>query len=226
MAMSELASHSPSIAVFDVGNVLIHWDPRRLYRRILDDPAKVEWFLTEVCHSAWNLELDRGRPYAEAIAERIAAFPEYAAEIRAYDERWDEMVAGAIEGSVALLERLHDARIPLYAITNFSRAKFDHATKRFPFLLRFDGAIVSGDERLVKPDPAIFRLLLTRYGLSAADCLFIDDSAANVEGARKIGMAAHHFRDPEALEAELRRHRLIGGADPEGEIADSPRAGL
>jgi len=208
--MSGATPHSPSIVVFDVGNVLIHWDPRRLYRQLFDDPAKVEWFLAHVCHSAWNLELDRGRAYGEAIAERIAMFPEYAAEIRAYDEHWDEMVAGAVEGSVTLLERLRAAGVPLYAITNFSRTKFDHATKRFPFLLKFDGIIVSADEALVKPDPAIFELFLKRFGLSAPDCLFIDDSAANVESARKLGMAAHHFRDSETLETALRGHRLIG----------------
>lgn len=207
--MSRATPHSPSIVVFDVGNVLIHWDPRRLYRQLFDDPAKVEWFLTHVCPSAWNLELDRGRAYGEAIAERIAMFPEYAAEIRAYDEQWDEMVAGAIEGSVSSLERLRAAGVPLYAITNFSRTKFDHATKRFPFLLKFHGIIVSGDEGLVKPDPAIFQLFLKRFRLSARDCLFIDNSAANVESARKLGMAAHHFRDPETLEAALYEQPLI-----------------
>jgi 2-haloacid dehalogenase len=207
--MSRATPDSPSIVVFDVGNVLIHWDPRRLYRQLFDDPAKVEWFLTHVCHSAGNLELDRGRAYGEAIAEQIAMFPEYAAEIRAYDERWDEMVAGAIEGSVSSLERLRAAGVPLYAITNFSRAKFDHATKRFPFLLKFHGIIVSADEGLVKPDPAIFELFLERFGLSAPDCLFIDDSAANVESARKLGMAAHHFRDAETLETVLCEHALI-----------------
>jgi len=199
----------PSIVVFDVGNVLIHWDPKRLYSQFFDDPAQVGWFLDNVCHSAWNLELDRGRAYEEAIAERTAMFPEYAAEIRAYDERWDEMVAGAIEGTVELLERLRAAGVPLYAITNFSRSKFAHATKRFPFLLRFLGTIVSADEGLVKPDPAIFDLFLKRFGLSASDCLFIDDSAANIESARRLGMVVHHFHDPERLEKALYEHRLL-----------------
>jgi 2-haloacid dehalogenase len=207
--MSTTTPRSPSIVVFDVGNVLIHWDPRRLYRQLFNDPAKVEWFLTHVCHSAWNLELDRGHAYGEAIAERIAMFPEYAAEIRAYDERWDEMVAGAIEGSVSLLELLRAAGVPLYAITNFSRTKFDHATKRFPFLLKFHGIVVSADEGLVKPDPAIFELFLRRFRLSASDCLFVDDSAANVESAKGLGMAAHQFRNAETLETALHEHRLI-----------------
>jgi 2-haloacid dehalogenase len=207
-AMNSTAAKSPTVVVFDVGNVLIHWDPRHLYRRVFDDPAKVEWFLANVCHSAWNLELDRGRLLNEAIAERIALFPQYAAEIRAYDIRWDEMVAGAIEGSVSLLATLRAASVPLYAITNFSRTKFDHAAKRFPFLLDFDGIIVSADEGLVKPDPAIFELFLKRYGLGAPDCLFIDESAANIDAARQLGMATHHFRDPASLEAALGAHGL------------------
>jgi len=209
--MSTAAPRSPSVVVFDIGNVLIHWDPRRLYRRIFDDEAEVAWFLTHVCHAAWNLDLDRGRPWSEAIAERIAAFPEHAAEVRAYDERWDEMVAGAIEGSVALLEELDASGVPLYAITNFSRAKFDHAAERFAFLSRFRGIVVSGDERLVKPDPAIFELFLSRFDLAAPDCLFIDDSAANVASAGRLGMATHHFTDAAALAAALNDHRLVRG---------------
>jgi 2-haloacid dehalogenase len=200
---------SPTIVVFDVGNVLIHWDPRRLYDKIFEGPEKVDHFLKEICHSAWNLELDRGLSYEEAIAERIASFPDHAAAIRAYDERWDEMVSGAIDGSVALMERLRAKGVPLYAITNFSRSKFDHAAQRFPFLLQFDGIVVSADENLVKPDAAIFELFLERFGLAASACLFIDDSLANVESARKVGMAAHHFRDAETLEAELRAWRLL-----------------
>jgi 2-haloacid dehalogenase len=207
--MNEAMPASPSIVVFDVGNVLIHWDPRRLYSQLFDSPIMVDWFLQNVCHSAWNLDLDRGFAIEEAIAERIAAFPDHAAAIRAYDERWDEMVSGAIDGSVALMKRLRAAGVPLYAITNFSRTKFDLAARRFPFLLEFDGVVVSADEGLVKPDPAIFELFLKRFGLAAGDCLFVDDSPANIESARKLGIAAHHFVDAASLEIELRRYRLL-----------------
>jgi 2-haloacid dehalogenase len=206
--MNATVAHSPSIVVFDIGNVLIDWDPKRLYRGLFDHSAKVDWFLENVCHSAWNLDLDRGRLWSEAIAERVAAFPEYEAEIRAYDERWDDMVSGAIEGSVALLEKLRAAGVPLYAITNFSRVKFDGAARRFPFLSEFRGIVVSSDEGLVKPDPAIFELFLKRFGLAARDCLFIDDSAANVASAGRLGLATHHFRGPDMLAAALRDHRL------------------
>jgi 2-haloacid dehalogenase len=190
--------------VFDIGNVLIQWDPRHLYRRLLADEADCDRFLAEVCTAAWNLEQDRGRPWAEAIAERIALFPGQADLIRAYSERWHEMVPGEVPGTVALLEQLRAAGVPLYAITNFSCEKFAEAQARFPVLTRFIDVVVSGEVRLVKPDPAIYRLLLERNRLDAAGCLFIDDSAANVRAAEALGMQAHHFRDAAGLAAALR----------------------
>lgn len=195
-----------SVLVFDVGKVLIDWDPRFLYRKIFDDTAKMEWFLGEICHMTWIVEIDRGLPMAEAIAERISVYPDYAEEIRAFDERWMEMVPGSITGSVDILETLRRNRVPNYAITNFGAEKFEVARKSFPFLDGFDGIVVSGRERLIKPDAAIYRLLLDRYGLTASDCLFIDDSLKNVDGARAIGMQAHHFVSPGGLRAELRKH--------------------
>lgn len=195
--------------VFDVGNVLISWDPRHLYRRIFDgDEERVERFLAEICTPEWNLEQDRGRSFAEAVAERVAAFPQWRAEIEAYDRRWHEMVPGAIEGTVRILAALRAAGVPTYAITNFSAEKFALARARFPFLDGFLGTIVSAHEKLVKPDEAIYRLLVERYGLSAEECLFIDDSPANVAAARAVGMAAHHFIDPARLAQALRAEGL------------------
>jgi 2-haloacid dehalogenase len=199
-------SNQPSILVFDIGNVLIDWDPRHLYRRIFDDPDEMEQFLAGVCTPAWNIEQDRGRPFAVGEDELIARFPHYALPIRAYFARWIEMVPGAIAGSAALLERARRAGIPDYAITNFSRETFPLAQARYPFLTGFKGIVVSGEEGLIKPDPAIFTLFLERYGLAAEACLFIDDSAANVASARAIGMAAIHFSDPDQLEKGLRDH--------------------
>lgn len=195
---------SPRIVVFDVGNVLVDWNPRFLYRSIFADEAEMEWFLANVCTPAWNLEQDRGRPFADAVAERIALFPQHEAAIRAFDERWPETISGTIPESVALLETLRARGVPDYAITNFSHEKFALAKTRFPFLAGFRGTIVSGEEKLLKPDPAIYRLLLDRYGLHAADCVFIDDSAANVAGARAVGMNALHFTGPGALAVGLR----------------------
>jgi 2-haloacid dehalogenase len=192
------------IPVFDVGNVLIRWDPRRLFRKLIADPAAMEEFLAKVCHHEWNLEQDRGRPFAEGIAERIALFPDRADLIRAYDERWVETLGGPIDGSVAILEELRAKGVPTYAITNFSREKFVEARRLHPFLDNFDGIIVSAHERLIKPDPRIYALLCERYGLAPAACIFIDDSRANVEAARAYGMRAHHFEVPEVLRAELK----------------------
>ena len=195
--------------VFDIGNVLIEWDPRHLYRRIFATPAEIEHFLSTVCTSAWNLEIDRGKPFAEAVAELVARFPEHEAAIRAFDERWSEMAPGRVPGTLELMERLEERGAPLYAVTNFSAEKFAEARRRFPFLDRFRGVIVSAHERLLKPDRAIFELLLSRYGLKAEECLFIDDSAANIAGARDVGMAAHHFKDAASLERALVAYELI-----------------
>ena len=199
---------TPSTVVFDVGNVLLRWDPRFLYRRIFEDEERMEWFLSNVCTSSWNIEQDRGRDWDEAVALLVERHPEHESPIRAFHERWHETVSGVIEENVAVLQGLREAGVPTYCITNFSGAKFREAQQRYPFLASFDGAIVSGDERVLKPDPAIYRLLLNRYGLVAEECLFVDDSAANVEGARSVGMQAIHYVEPMNLGAEL-THRGI-----------------
>jgi 2-haloacid dehalogenase len=197
------------VVVFDVGNVLIRWDPRFLYRRLFEVEAEMERFLAEICTNDWNLEQDRGRLWAEAIAERIALFPQQEAMIRAYSERWQEMVPGEVEGMPEVVEALRAAGVPLYAITNFSAEKFAEARERFAILRGFRDVVVSAHERLLKPDPAIYRILLDRNGLDAARCLFVDDSEKNVRGAEAAGMRAHHFRDAAGLATELARHALL-----------------
>ncbi len=194
--------------VFDVGNVLIRWDPNRLYARLFPDPAKRDWFLETICTEDWNREMDRGRPFAEGIAELVARHPEWEAEIRAWDENWHEMVPGEIPGTVAILERLRALGVPDYSITNFSREKFAEARERFPFLKGFRDTVVSAHEKLLKPDPAIYRVLLERNRLDPAACLFVDDSAANVAGARAVGMAAVVFTTPERFAADLTAHGI------------------
>ncbi|MGJ3261785.1 MAG: HAD family hydrolase [Salinarimonas sp.] len=182
-----------TILVFDVGNVLIRWDPRFLYEKMFSgDSERMEWFLANVCTGDWNLEMDRGAVYADHVAALCARHPEWEAEIRAFDTRWQEMVPGDIAPNTALLERLLARGEPIYAITNFSREKWAEAQDRFPVLTRFEGVVVSAHERLIKPDPAIYRTLLDRYGLEAGRCLFIDDSEKNVVGARAVGMRAIH----------------------------------
>ncbi len=195
--------------VFDIGNVLLRWDPRFLYRKIFADAERMEWFLTHVCGNEWNQEQDRGRSFAEAVREATLRHPDYAAEIAAYDARWHETLPHAIDGSVAILDSLKARGAPLYAISNWNSEKFRETRSRFGFLGYFRDIVVSGDARLVKPDPAIYRLLLDRNGLAAEDCLFIDDSAANVAGAEAAGMTAHHFRSPELLAEALRQAGLL-----------------
>lgn len=194
--------------VFDIGNVLIRWDPKLLYSRLIPDTAERDWFLTEVCSSDWNLEMDRGLPFAQSIAERTARHPEWASEIRAWDLHWHEMVPGAIDGTVAILEALREAGVPTWAITNFSTEKFAECLERFPFLRGFRDTVVSAHEKLVKPDPAIYRILLDRNDLDPATCLFVDDNPDNVVGARSVGMKAVAFTSPARFAADLAAHGI------------------
>lgn len=189
--------------VFDLGGVLIDWDPRRLYRKLLADEREVDELIATVCTQAWNERQDAGRSLAEGTAELVARHPDRADLIRCYYERWDEMLGGAIDGTVAILEELDRAAVPLYALTNWSAETFARGRGRFRFLDRFRAIVVSGQERLIKPDPRIYRLLLQRHHLAPDEALFIDDNPTNVEGARAVGMHGHHFRDPGALRVEL-----------------------
>jgi 2-haloacid dehalogenase len=200
--------------VFDLGGVLIDWDPRHLYRKLLADEAAVEEFLATVCTPEWNAELDRGRPFAEGVAELVERHPEQAANIAAYHERWPEMVAGDIPGTVEVLAELRAAGVPLYALTNWSAETFAITRGRFEFLEWFDGLLVSGEERVTKPDPAIFRLLLDRFGLDPAATVFVDDAEANVAAARRLGIDAIRFTGPEDLRRELVARRLLARSAP------------
>jgi 2-haloacid dehalogenase len=194
---------SPTV-VFDVGNVLIRWDPQLLYRDLIPDEEKRRWFMANVCTAAWNIEQDRGRSWEDGVALLVKSHPEWEREIRAYDERWHDTVPGLVEDSVAVLDELKAKGEKVYAITNFSREKWAECLIRFPFLTSFDGVVVSAHEQLVKPDPAIFHVLLQRYDLPPAGCIFIDDSARNIESARGVGMQAVHFVEPIDLRATLR----------------------
>lgn len=199
-----MSDKSPDIVVFDIGNVLLDWDPGHLYGRVIESAEHRRWFLSHVCTPAWNREQDRGRLFADAVAERRALFPEWRSEIEAFHHRWPETVSGAIEGSVAVLARLRESGAACYAITNFSQEKFADVQAIFPFLQTFDGVVVSGDERLLKPDRAIYDLFLARYDLAPSRCIFVDDSQANVDGARAAGMSAFRYENPAQLARDLR----------------------
>jgi 2-haloacid dehalogenase len=192
------------VPVFDLGAVLVDWQPRAMYaKRFPGREADVEWVLANVWTHEWNLETDRGMSHQEAAAILIARHKAHEDLIQAYADHWIDMLVGDIPGSVAIFEKLRAAAPKLYSITNWNQDTFKLARGRFAFLDRFDGIIVSGEEKLIKPDPAIYQLLLSRYGLKAEDCIFIDDNAANVAAAQAIGMHGHHFKGPDSLRGEL-----------------------
>jgi 2-haloacid dehalogenase len=189
--------------VFDLGGVLIDWNPRYLYRKLIDDENDIDSFLSEVCNPEWNVKQDAGRALAEATAERIALFPQKKSLIDAFYDRWEEMLGGEIHQTVEILRELKSKGETLYALTNWSGETFPIAEARYDFLQWFDGTLVSGVEKLAKPDPAIFHLLLNRYELKAQDCLFIDDSMINIEAAARIGFEIHHFKSSAGLRQDL-----------------------
>jgi 2-haloacid dehalogenase len=179
--------------IFDLGNVLIRWDPRNLFCKFFEKNVhKMEWFLTKICTPSWNEKFDAGRPFAEGVRELVNLHPEYADLIRLYAQSWEEMLGDAIEQNVFVLEQLKKRGAPLYALTNWSAETFPIARKRYEFLKLFDGILVSGEEGLIKPDPAIFHLLCERFHLRPQDCFFIDDSEKNILTARNLGMTALH----------------------------------
>lgn len=195
--------------VFDIGGVLLDWDPDYLYRKLIPDPGERARFLTEVCSPEWNLAQDAGRTWSEAVAELTARFPKHGSLIAAYHERWEEMVAGALDDTVALLKELSDQGISLYALTNFSREKWAIAEERWPFLRTFDGRVVSGEEGVTKPDPRIYRILLARFRLEPGRTFYVDDQAQNVEQARREGLQAELFVDAATLRRQLDGYGLF-----------------
>lgn len=190
--------------VFDLGGVLIDWNPRYLYRKLIPDEAEMERFLTEVCTLDWNARQDAGRPFAKGVAELVAIHPNLEPLITAYHDRWDEMLGDAVAGTVEILRSLRNDGYDLYALTNWSTETFPIAQERFPFLHWFEQTVVSGEEGTAKPDPLIYRRLLERTGRAAAECIYIDDSAANVATAARLGFDAIRFEDAAGLETELK----------------------
>jgi 2-haloacid dehalogenase len=210
----------PSVraVVFDLGGVLIDWDPRHLYRRLFrGDEAAVERFLSEVCTPEWNEEQDGGRSFAEGIALLQARHPEHVELIAAYRDCWEEMIPGCLDGGPELLAEVKRAGFPVYALSNWSAETYPIAERRFEFLSRFDGVVISGRVGLRKPDPAIYRHLLDVHALEPTSTLFIDDSERNVRAARAVGLPALHFWGMAQLRSELRALRVLppvgGGQD-------------
>jgi 2-haloacid dehalogenase len=192
--------------VFDIGKVLVHYDPNLPFRRLIPDDGERRWFFDNVCTHDWNVEQDRGRKWEEAEAVLIAAYPEHARNIRNFRRHWHEMVPHAYEGSVSVMEELIGQGRDVTMLTNFASDTFAEARQRFPFLQRPRGVTVSADVGLIKPDRAIYEHHARTFGLEPKATLFIDDSRANVEGARAAGWQSVQFIDPERLKSDLARY--------------------
>ena len=196
--------------IFDLGGVLIDWNPRYVYRHIFDDEKKMEWFLTEICSSDWNEQQDAGRTLAEGTQLLQDQFPEWKQEIAAFYGRWEEMLGGAIDPTVDILKEIHDNnRHNLYALTNWSNETFPVALERYDFLQIFEGIVVSGKEMCKKPDQRIYRILLDRFGLKPNESLFIDDNKRNVQAALQLGIQALWFDTPEKLRLDLKEMHIL-----------------
>lgn len=189
--------------MFDLGGVLVDWNPRHLYRQLFDDEAAMEEFLATVCTPDWNEGMDRGRPFAEAVTALVAEYPDQAELIAAWHHRWPEMVAGALDETVAIAAELRAAGVPLYLLSNASAETYPNVLERFGFLGQLDGIVLSGEVGVAKPDPEIFEILCQRFGLSPAKTLFVDDVERNVVAARAVGLLGHHFQGADGLRAEL-----------------------
>ena len=196
--------------IFDLGGVLIDWNPDYVYRTIFNDETKMREFYNEVCTSEWNEEQDAGRGLKEATEELVARFPADEKNIRAFYDRWEEMLKGEIEGTVKVLKKIKDKNsVKLYALTNWSAETFPVALKRFEFLQWFDGRLVSGEEKMRKPFVEIYELLLKRFNINPATAVYIDDNERNLKTPSELGMHAILFKSPSQLEEELKKLSIL-----------------
>jgi 2-haloacid dehalogenase len=194
--------------VFDVGNVLYHWNMRLLFARLIHDVGELDWFLANVVTEEWHFQHDAGRPLAEMVPERSAEFPAYADHITAYATRFIETIPGPVAGMIELVSELAARDIPIFGITNFGAEFWDQFRPTAPVFDHFTDIIVSGVEKLVKPDPAIYALALRRFGLAPGEGLFVDDRLENIESAAANGFVGHHFKDAETLRHTLHNHGI------------------
>lgn len=196
--------------VFDFGGVLIDWNPRYLYRKLFPgNDTAMESFLAVIGFTEWNRQQDAGRAFSLAVTELVKRFPSYADLIRAYDERWEESIAGPLQGTVDLLVPLQQAGLELHGLSNWSSEKFAAVRTKYSFFQLFATILLSGDVKLIKPDPRIFEALLERIGRSASECLFIDDSEENISTARSLGFETIRFESPDQLRRELQQRGLL-----------------
>ena len=205
-----MTSSAIKAIIFDYGNVLIEWDPRRVYRRYFpNDHQAMESFLAEINFMEWNAQQDKGRSFKEGIAVLSNAFPHHAPLIKAYHDHWKDSIGGSITGTVEILKRLKQAGYLIYGLSNWSKETFPYAHDKYDFFEFFDDMIISGFVGLVKPDPAIYHLILTKIKKPARECLFIDDSAVNINQAKQLGFKTIHFKSPGQLGDELEQMGLL-----------------
>ncbi|MUP39383.1 HAD family hydrolase [Labilibaculum euxinus] len=190
--------------IFDFGGVLIDWNPRYLYRNVFQDEAEMEYFLKDVCSTEWNIKQDAGRSLNEATEELVKEIPQYEKEIRNYYSDWVKMIGGAIEENAALIKDLKD-KYRLFGLTNWSAETFPIVFDQYPFFKELEGIVVSGTEKIIKPDARIYQLLLTRYGLTANESLFIDDNQENINAANRLGFNTIPLLKGVNLKDELER---------------------
>ncbi len=207
--MSESAPQTITAVVFDIGKVLIQWDMRALFAKLIADEQELDWFLSHVVTEQWHFQHDAGRDAETMIAERSAEYPNYAPHIRAWLDRFNETIPGPVPGSADLVKALDAAGVPLYAITNFGADTWAGFRPTFLLLDRFQDIVVSGVEQLAKPDPAIYALAAARFGHDPRRMLFIDDNAANIASARACGWQVHHFHTADQLRSDLATRGLI-----------------
>ena len=189
--------------IFDFGSVLVDWNPERLYGPYFNDDVKMRYFMTEICPHAWNAQADAGRSTAEITEERVAVHPEWEKEIRMYFSQWIKMMGEQIPGMQELVEELKDRGYRLYGLTNWSAETFPLVKDNYPVFRLLDGIVVSGEEKIAKPDPGIFSILLQRYGLKPEECLFIDDNPGNVSTGESLGIRGLVFTSAAALRSRL-----------------------
>lgn len=194
--------------IFDFGGVLVDWNPRYLYKEHFGNENEMEHFLTHICTDEWNAQQDKGRSLSEGTIILQKQFPEFHSAIQLYYDKWETMLKGDIPGTVSLLYKLKK-KYKLYGLTNWSAETISIAYKRFSFFKEFDAIVVSGEEKMIKPDKNIFLLLLDRYHLKAESCIFIDDNIHNIKAAEEVGLYGIHFESPTQLEKKLSSINLI-----------------
>ena len=213
--MTTASNGAIGAVIFDIGGVLLDWNPRYLYRRLMDDEEAMEHFLSEVCTMDWHEANDLGIPFEVTCAQLAAQHPEHAELIWAWGRRTEEMVGGPIDGTVAILRELkEDGKVRLFALTNMEATTYPLRRERYEFLRWFDGTVVSSSEGVIKPDERIFRVLLERYGLTAASTIMVDDNPRNIAAAAALGMPTVLFESPEGLRRALEEHGVLGLGPP------------